>query len=105
MLPNLIVIGAGKCGTTSLHLYLGLHPEISMTQQKELNFFVAELNWRRGLGWYEEQFREGTPVRGESSVAYSEYPQRQGVPERMAALVPDVNIVYCVRDPFERMVS
>jgi hypothetical protein len=105
MLPNLIVIGAGKCGTTSLHRYLDLHPEVSMTHPKELNFFVADLNWRRGIGWYEQHFGEGTPVRGESSVAYTEYPERPGVPARIAAFLPDVKLVYCVRDPIERMVS
>ena len=35
MLPNLIVIGAAKCGTTSLHEYLDLHPEILMSREKE----------------------------------------------------------------------
>jgi hypothetical protein len=48
MLPNLVVIGGLKCGTTSLHHYLNLHPEVEMSRPKELNFFVAELN--RPLG-------------------------------------------------------
>ena len=47
-LPNLLVIGGLKCGTTSLHHYLNLHPEIAMSRPKELNFFVAELNWDLG---------------------------------------------------------
>src|SRR4051794_26778279 len=38
-LPNLLVMGAAKCGTTSLHYYLGLHPDIHMSTPKELNFF------------------------------------------------------------------
>jgi sulfotransferase family protein len=105
VLPNLIVIGASKCGTTSLHKYLDLHPEISMTSPKELNFFVTDLNWSRGIRWYEQHFREPTPVRGESSTAYTEYPERPEVPERIAGLVPDVKLIYCVRDPIERMVS
>ncbi|HSI79610.1 MAG TPA: hypothetical protein VK919_03060, partial [Solirubrobacterales bacterium] len=44
-LPNLIVIGAQKCGTSALHFYLGLHPQIAMSQTKELNFFTKR-NWR-----------------------------------------------------------
>ena len=63
MLPNLIVIGAAKCGTTSLHRYLDLHPEIAMTKAKELDFFVEDRNWQRGLGWYESQFRPGPDPR------------------------------------------
>ena len=105
MLPNLIVIGASKCGTTSLHRYLDLHPEISMTSPKELNFFVTDLNWSRGIRWYEQHFREPTAVRGESRTAYTEYPDRPEVPKRIAGLLPDVKLIYCVRDPIERMVS
>ena len=37
-LPNLLIIGASQCGTTSLHYYLGLHPEIYVSKEKELNF-------------------------------------------------------------------
>ena len=40
-LPNLIIIGSPKCGTTSLYYYLGLHPEIFMSREKELNFFIG----------------------------------------------------------------
>ena len=104
MLPNLIVIGAAKSGTTSLHEYLDLHPEISMSREKELNFFVEELNWSRGAEWYEQQF-EPAPVRGESSPAYTAYPLRRGVPKRMAATLSDIRLVYLVRDPIDRIVS
>ena len=55
-MPNLVVIGGLKCGTTSLHHYLNLHPEIAMSRPKELNFFVAELNWPLGQDWYATHF-------------------------------------------------
>src|ERR1044072_6270193 len=55
-LPNLIIIGGLKCGTTSIHHYLGLHPQIQMSKPKELNFFVEELNWDLGLDWYANHF-------------------------------------------------
>jgi sulfotransferase family protein len=105
MLPNLIVIGAAKCGTTSLHEYLDEHPEISMSREKELHFFVEEKNWSRGLEWYEAQFDASAPVRGESSPGYSVFPLRRGVPERIARTIPGARLVYCVRDPIERIVS
>ena len=41
-LPNLFVIGAPKCGTTSLHRYLDQHPRISMSAVKEPKFFLAQ---------------------------------------------------------------
>jgi hypothetical protein len=105
VLPNLLVIGAAKCGTTSLHAYLDAHPDIAMSAPKELNFFVAELNGGRGLDWYERQFDASAPVRGESSPAYTNYPFYAGVPERIRAALPDLRLVYLVRDPIERIVS
>jgi hypothetical protein len=106
VLPDLIVIGAQKCGTTSLHSYLGLHPEIAMSRPKELDFFVAEHNWPRGRAWYEAHFDGGTArLRGESSPSYTNYPEYRGVPERMARLVPAAKLVYLVRDPLDRIVS
>ena len=104
-LPNLIVIGGLKCGTTSLHHYLSLHPEISMSRPKELNFFVAELNWDLGGDWYASHFDRGAPVRGESSPHYTNLPRFAGVAERMRGLLEDARIVYMVRDPIDRMLS
>ena len=66
-LPNLVVIGAQKCGTSGLHYYLSLHPEVSMSRPKELNFFIEERNWPRGADWYRRHFDAGARVRGESS--------------------------------------
>jgi hypothetical protein len=104
-LPTLIVIGAQKCGTSGLHYYLGLHPEVSVSQPKELNFFIAERNWPRGVEWYREQFDAAAPVRVETSPNYTAYPQHEGVPERMAQVVPDARLIYLVRDPIERIAA
>ncbi len=94
-----------KCATTSLHYYLSLHPDISMSQPKELQFFVAERNWQRGLPWYRTHFCSDAAVRGESSTHYTKYPYYQGVPARMHATVPDAKLVYMVRDPITRALS
>jgi hypothetical protein len=104
-LPNLIVIGAQKCGTSGLHHYLGLHPEIAMSSSKELNFFIAERNWDRGPEWYREQFDPRASVRGESSPNYTAYPHHAGVPERMRSLVSDARLIYLVRDPIDRIAA
>jgi hypothetical protein len=103
VLPNLLVIGGMKCGTSSLHYYLSLHPEIFMSETKELSFFSD--HWRRGLEWYERQFPVDVPVRGESSPNYTKYPAYPGVPERAAEAVPEAKLVYLVRDPISRIVS
>ena len=104
-LPNVIIIGAGKCGTTSLHTYLDLHPSIAMTREKELHFFSDAGIWDRGLDWYSSQFDGRAAVRGDASVKYTAWPKWQGVPERMAAVVPDARLLYIVRDPVERIRS
>jgi Sulfotransferase domain len=105
-LPNLIVIGGLKCGTTSLHHYLNLHPEIAMSRPKELNFFVAELNWDLGPDWYASHFDRAAPVRGESSPHYTNLPRFEGVAGRMGDLLgDDARVVYMVRDPIDRMLS
>jgi hypothetical protein len=105
VLPNLIIIGGLKCGTTSIHHYLGLHPEIQMSKPKELNFFVHELNWDLGLPWYRGRFDSRFPVRGESSPHYTNQPRFRGVPERIRDNVPDARLIYMVRDPISRILS
>lgn len=104
-LPNLVVIGAQKCGTTALNRYLDLHPEIAMSKPNELNFFIERRNWRRGLEWYRQQFDPAAPVRGDQSPNYSAYPHDLGVPERMGAVIPDARLIYMVRDPLERIAA
>jgi hypothetical protein len=104
-LPNLIVIGAQKCGTSVLHYYLSLHPEISMSRPKELNFFIEERNWPRGVDWYRSQFDAEARVRGEASPNYTAFPQHEGVPERMHSVLPDARLIYMIRDPLERIAA
>ncbi|MDP3919970.1 MAG: sulfotransferase [Candidatus Omnitrophota bacterium] len=110
MLPNLIIIGASKCATTSLHWYLATHPEVFMTRQKELHFFIDDAawgTWHRGLPWYEEQFEAGQkyPIRGESSPGYTHEDNSKRAAELMAQTVPGARLIYLMRDPVERIKS
>ena len=104
-LPNLIIIGAAKCGTTSLHYYLGLHPEIYVAREKELHFFVNEKNWHKGIEWYKSNFRGDARIYAEASPSYAAYPTFEGVPRRMHAIVPETRLIYILRNPIERMIS
>ena len=107
-LPNFIVIGAMKSGTTSLFHYLQSHPQVFMSPLKEVDFFAAELNWDRGLDWYRRQFSGASPdavAIGEASTSYSKYPEYGGVPDRIAATLPDVRLIYVVRNPVDRIRS
>jgi Sulfotransferase domain len=104
-LPNLVIIGAMKCGTTSLHYYLSLHPEIIMSREKELDFFVREGNRDRGVEWYRSNFVGDASIYGEASPKYTSYPHCNGVPERICSVLPDAKLIYIIRDPIERMLS
>jgi hypothetical protein len=98
MLPNLIVIGAQKSGTSSFYHYLTFHPEIFMSSHKELNFFCKELTWEKGMRWYKSHFQDKTrKIRGEVSPTYTQYPLYKGVPERMHSILPDAKLIYLIK--------
>ena len=96
-----------KAGTTSLYSYMAAHPQIAMPAVKELDYFVAELNWPRGLAWYQAQFpdRPQGVLAGDVSPNYTKYPLFGGVPERMAKVLPAAKLIYVLRDPVHRMRS
>jgi hypothetical protein len=105
LMPTFFVIGAAKCGTTSLHQYLDLHPEISMSSFKEPAFFSPDRLYRLQVTDRDEYlrlFEPGSRQRGESSVSYSWWPIRKGPPEAISREVPGAKFVYLVRDPIER---
>jgi len=105
-LPDVVGIGAEKCGTTSLHYYLRAHPEIGVQRVKETRFFALSGTWHRGVEWYMRQFPRGKRVLVEShGGGYTAYPREQGVPERIRSTVPDARLLYLVRDPIDRLVS
>jgi len=104
-LPNLIVIGAMKSGTTSIHDYLNQHPDIYMSEEKELNFFIRELNWEKGLAWYQSQFDCNYTIRGESSQGYTKKHLHKGVPQRIKEHIPHCKFIYIMRDPIKRFIS
>lgn len=105
-LPNLVVIGAAKCGTTSLWMYLSRHPQVQMSRPKELNFFNSAGNWERGLDWYASHFdAPGRAVYGDASPIYATWPLTEGLPARMHGVLPGARLIYMVRDPVERMIS
>jgi hypothetical protein len=104
VLPTFLVIGAMKAGTTSLYEYLRTHPQVFMATPKELHFFPASKHWPDGVDWYAAHFEAGRdqPARGEISPSYSQADQFPGVAARVAQVVPDVKLVYLVREPVAR---
>lgn len=106
MKPNFLIIGAARSGTTSLFKYLESHPDIFMSEIKEINFFSNDKYWQKGLDWYEQHFARATQkCVGEASTSYTSYPFRNQTPERIFKNLPDVKLIYLVRDPIDRFLS
>ena len=92
-LPDVFVIGAAKCGTTSLHHYLNQHPDISMSRVKEPGVFSTP-HWLPGFESYDGLFDCEAPHRGESSTSYSRYPAEGDAAARIHGAVPDAKHIY-----------
>ena len=104
--PNLFIIGASKCGTTSLWNMLNTHPEVFMSTPKEPVFFSFS-NFYERLVEYEKLFAKvsNEKVIGEASPIYSETTLIPQIPERIYNFNPNAKIIYIVRDPIERLKS
>ena len=99
--PTFVNVGPGRCATSWLHESLMAHPEITMAQVKETEFFNS--NYQMGVEWYEKQFpQEGNRVAGEISNCYYVDP---GVANRIKAYNPDMRLIINVRDPYALMQS
>lgn len=112
-LPDFIVIGAQKAGTTSLDAYLREHPDVLPCAWKEVQFFHG-LRYLEGEDWYRRQFldpgdlrrvpayRERQLINGEATPYYLFHPH---VPERIAGMVPNARLIALLRDPVARAYS
>ena len=98
-LPNLLVIGAAKSGTSSLWKYLSAHPDVHMYSGKEIDYFSAYPD--KGLPWYLGHFREASDalVVGEASPSYLTDPE---TPRRVAQVIPEARLVVILRHPIDR---
>jgi hypothetical protein len=110
-LPDFLVIGAQKAGTTALYAYLRWHPSITGPSWKEVSYF--DRHYARGAAWYRGNFpltwsqrsrRRTRPDRivGEASPSYLFHPLAA---ERVKALVPEARLVVLLRDPVDRALS
>ena len=106
-MPDFIIIGAAKSGTTSLYDYLIQHPDIFMSNPKEPCFFDDTVAWDKGLEWYASLFNEAkeNQLCGEASTNYTRWPQVSGVPEKIKMSIPGVKLIYVIRNPVERAYS
>ncbi|MGC1507005.1 sulfotransferase domain-containing protein [Ketobacter sp. MCCC 1A13808] len=100
--PTFIGIGAQKCASTWIYDILKDHPDVALSELKEVDFFSYKYD--HGLQWYENNFSEaGTQsVIGEISPSYFHEP---AVPARVYRHYPDIKLIVSLRDPIKRAVS
>ncbi len=105
VLPNLLVPGAAKSGTSSLHQLLNQHPDIFMSKIKEPHFFSWDKHFSRGVEHYSKLFEKGKDAkyRGESTTGYMIFPK---VIERIRQTLPETpKFIFIFRNPIDRAYS
>jgi len=114
VLPNFIIVGAPKAGTTSIYRYLSKHPEVFMSSPKEINYFSIDQIESQNLYYnyfkvkslieYEKLFDGVTneTAIGEGSVSYLFYKE---TPAKIKNIIPDVKIIILLREPISRAFS
>ncbi len=104
-LPDFIVIGAAKSGTTTLHEWLHRQPEVYCSVLKEPRFFSRD--WGKGIDWYAGLFAGAATDQliGEASTNYTDTNFSELAAERMSATIPCARLVYLLRHPVERLRS
>jgi len=113
-IPDFLIIGAAKAGTSALYEYLARHPQVAVSREKELNFFLdpgvlpddvrgfSRGAWHLGVDWYRRWFQTDRPVCGEASPNYSHGVHAERVAARIAAVAPRARLIYLVRNPLSR---
>lgn len=111
VMPDFIIIGAQRCGTTSLYKNLVTHPCVVPAFRKEVHFF--DKNYEKGILWYKAHFYTTvyesykkmygrTVITGEASPYYIFYPR---APFRVFNTIPHVKLIAILRNPVDRAYS
>lgn len=111
-LPDFIIIGAQKAGTSSLYNYLGQHPQIAPSYTKEVHYFDGGISpsidtFAKGTKWYASHFplRRNVSIDTKIFEASPLYLFNPVAAKRMSELLPDVKIIALLRNPTERAIS
>ena len=112
VLPEFIIIGAQKAGTTSLFYYLSQNPNLAPSIKKEVHYFDGGLDpnqddFLKGESWYRAHFQrtkeiQATGIPFEATPSYLFHPE---VPQRINQLIPDVKMLVLLRNPTDRAIS
>lgn len=105
--PDFLIIGAMKCGTSTLQAQLARQPGVFMTTPKEPNFFSDDAIYAKGPDWYAGLFADAAPgdLTGEASTHYTKLPTHPEALPRLTAALDAPKLIYMIRDPVTRTVS
>ena len=108
--PNFFIVGAPKCGTTSLHEYLQRHPDVFMPYYKEPHYFGSDLEgsrFRQFRGQPQRYFKLFRDARGERRIGESSpwYLVSRRAAEEIHAYDPQARIIIMLRNPVDMMYS
>ncbi|MEN8237955.1 MAG: sulfotransferase [Actinomycetota bacterium] len=111
VLPDFVILGGQRCGTSSMYKYLGRHPQIAPSLRKETEYFT--IDYDKGEAWYRAHFplrarRTVARRRGKPLLVFEATPDYlfdPRAPQRVAELLPDAKLVIMLRDPVERAYS
>jgi len=100
---HFFILGAAKCGTSSLYYYLDQHPEILMSTPKETLFFEKE--YHQGVDYFRSKYfpnYNGETFLGEARHRNLYLPY---IPDRLAKSFPDAKLIIMLRNPVDRAYS
>lgn len=105
--PDFMIIGAAKCGTTTLYTYLSKHPDVYLPKIKEPEFFSDSKIYNKGFEWYRNLFIDApvNSMKGDTSTTYSRWPHTLDSSKLIFENTKVKNFVYMMRDPVERAFS
>lgn len=102
-----MILGAMKCGTTTLFSLLARHPNISFCKTKETDFFANTKNWSKNINRYKKHFKiQKNAIYGEASTSYTAFPEYNlNIADILYDYNSDLKHIYIMRNPVERALS
>lgn len=107
-LPDFVIIGAMRCGTSQFYSLLTRHPDIQRAAAKEVHYFDRPERFEKGVEWYRRCFPSPRWTDGRRSITGEATPRYLAdplVPERMVQVVPEARLIVLLRNPVDRAYS
>ncbi len=105
-LPDFIIIGAQKAGTSSMFYYLAQHPELELSVEKEIHYYNYYAQSGKSIGWYKSFFPlKATSAGKKTGEASPNYLYSETAPQKLKQDVPEVKLIVLLRNPIDRAYS